>query len=122
MDDDAAQWALVHGDRLAAQLDAFWCASVAVHLPGVDVRHAVLELCRSGRHRLVSLDASPNVVVTADGVVEAGCIRALKEEVDAIVPRAERMIVIRNVGEAPLAPTMDAYLDVQMTPGRDVWL
>jgi len=59
--------------------------------------------------------------VTADGVVENGVVRCLKDEVDTAVPDAERVIVLRLIGDAPLAPTLDAYLDVRMIEGRDVW-
>jgi len=59
--------------------------------------------------------------VTADADVEGGVVRPMKDEVDAIAPDAERVIVLRLAGDAPLAPTLDAYLDVVMIEGRDVW-
>jgi len=68
------------------------------------------------------LDARPGVIITADGVVENGTVRCLKDEVDVAVPDARTVLVLRLLGDAPLAATMDAYLDVQMTPGRDVWV
>jgi hypothetical protein len=116
------QWALGRGERLAAHLAACATEDVAVHLPGVQARDAVLEICQRARRRVVALDERPRVVITADGVIENGVVRCLKDEVDAIAPGAELVIVVRNLGDVPLAPTMDAYLDVHMTPGRDVWL
>jgi hypothetical protein len=61
-------------------------------------------------------------VITADGTASDGVVRALKSEVDAAVPEAHTVIVLRLVGDVPLAPTLDAYLDVEMIEGRDVWL
>jgi hypothetical protein len=95
--------------------------AVGVHLPPGAERGFVVDACRAAGKTVVDLDAEPRVVVTADGVVENGAVRCLKDEVDDAVPGAERVIVLRLLGEAALAPTMDAYLDVRMIEGRDVW-
>ena len=108
-------------ERLVSHLHSYG-AVVGVHLPGVASLDEILDACARADVRVVGFDEHPRVVVTADGVVSDGVVRCLKDEVDAIVPGAERVIVIRNIGDAPLAPTMDAYLDVEMIPGRDVWL
>lgn len=107
---------------LASYLRGLAPGAVAVHLDGVEAREAVLEACVRAGRRLVALHDGPEIVVTADGVAQDGVVRCLKDEVDEAAPGAERVIVIRVVGDAPLAATMDAYLDVEMTPGRDVWL
>jgi hypothetical protein len=94
---------------------------VGVHLPPGAPRDLVVDACRLAGKTVVGLDARPRVVVTADGVVDNGAVRCLKDEVDDAVPDAERVVVLRLAGEAALAPTMDAYLDVHMIEGRDVW-
>jgi hypothetical protein len=45
----------------------------------------------------------------------------LKDELDEALPEAEKVVVVKHAGDVPLAPTLDAYLDVAMIPGRDVW-
>ena len=105
--------------ELADYLAGLNVEAVGVHLPGVPERALVVDACRAAGKAVVGLDAS--VVVTADGVVENGVVRPLKDEVDAAVPDAERVIVLRLIGDMPLAPTLDAYLDVEMIEGRDVW-
>ena len=107
--------------ELADYLAGLNVETVGVHLPGVLKRDFVLECCRAAGKALVDLGAGPSVVITADGIVENGVVRALKDEVDEALPGAERVIVLRLVGDAPVAPTMDAYLDVHMIEGRDVW-
>jgi acyl-coenzyme A synthetase/AMP-(fatty) acid ligase len=102
-----------------AVLDA---TEIGVHLPSTPEREVAIEACRLAGKTVVGLDAGPRVVVTADGVLEGGVVRCLKEEVDAAVPGAERVIVLRLIGDAPLAATLDAYLDVHMIDGRDVWV
>jgi hypothetical protein len=92
---------------------------VGVHLPGLRDLEAVV---RGSANRVVALEDAPHVIVTADGVVVDGVVRCLKDEVDDLFPGASRVIVVRNLGEAPLAATMDAYLDVEMVAGRDEWL
>lgn len=93
-----------------------------MHLPGVACEPDVRAACERAGARVTELHAGARVVITADGVGERGVVRALKDEADAVAERAERVIVLRLAGDAPLAPTMDAYLDVPMRPGRDVWL
>ena len=105
--------------ELADYLARLNVEAVGVHLPGVPERGFVVECCRAAGKAVVGLDAS--VVITADGVIENGVVRALKDEVDATVPGAERVIVLKLIGEIPLAPTLDAYLEVDMIEGRDVW-
>lgn len=107
---------------LVEELRAVEVVEIGVHLPGLACADAVREACASANKRIVALDTAPRVVVTADGVACDGVVRSLKDEVDAIVPGAERVFVLRLLGNAPLAPTMDAYLDVDMVPGRDVWI
>ena len=82
----------------------------------------VLSACREAGTRVVDLDARPEVIVTADGMLADGIVRPLKPEVDEAVPDARTVIVLRLVGDAPLAPTLDAYLETEMRTGRDVWL
>lgn len=94
---------------------------IGVHLPGLPQRELVIDACARAGKTVVGLDARPRAVITADGVLEDGVVRCLKDEVDAAAPGAERVIVLRVIGSAPLAPTMDAYLDVHMIPGRDTW-
>ncbi len=60
--------------------------------------------------------------MTADGVVADGVVRPLKDEVDAAVPDATTVLVLRILGDVPLAPTLDAYLETKMISGRDVWV
>ena len=95
---------------------------VAVHLPGLAELDAIVReaVDGAGKH-IVALNRHSRVVVTADGIVEDGVVRCLKDEVDALAPHAARVIVFRHVGNAPLAPTLDAYLDIEMVEGRDVW-
>jgi len=95
--------------------------AVGVHLAPGGERDFVIAACRAAGKAVVDLDARPRVIVTADGVVDNGAIRCLKDEVDEAVPDAERVIVLRVLGDAALAPTLDAYLDVHMIEGRDVW-
>lgn len=109
-------------DRLEAFLHELDPLVVGVHLDGVDERDAVVRLIEQAGRVVVGLEAHPRVVVTADGVAIDGVVRPLKDEVDTAVPDAEHIVVIRKLGDAALAPTLDAYLDVEMTPGRDVWL
>jgi acyl-coenzyme A synthetase/AMP-(fatty) acid ligase len=95
--------------------------SIGVHLPSGAARDFVVAACRAAGRAVVGLEARPSVVVTADGVIEGGVVRCLKDEVDEALPEATRVIVLRMIGDAALAPTMDAYLDVRMIEGRDVW-
>lgn len=106
---------------LAAYLAALDTEDVGVHLGDLPERDVAFEACRLAGKRVVGLDARPSVVVTADGVFENGVTRPLKDEVDAAVPQARRVIVFRVAGDVPLAPTLDAYLTVTMLSGRDVW-
>jgi len=106
---------------LADYLAGLNVEDVGVHLPGVPERAFVVECCRAAGKAVVELGAGPSVVITADGVASNGSVRCLKDEVDEAVPGAERVIVLRLLGNAALAPTMDAYLDVRMIDGRDVW-
>ena len=108
--------------ELADYLAALGGAEVAVHLPGMAEERAALEACNAAGKTVVGLDTGPKVVITADGVVDNGVVRCLKDEVDRIVPDAQCVIVLRHMGDAALAPTLDAYLDVRMIEGRDVWL
>jgi acyl-coenzyme A synthetase/AMP-(fatty) acid ligase len=82
----------------------------------------VINICKRSGKRIVRIDEEPDVIVTADGIVENGFVRPLKEEVDEALPDAKRVIVIRHLGDVPLGPTYDVYLDVQMRPGRDEWV
>jgi acyl-coenzyme A synthetase/AMP-(fatty) acid ligase len=109
-------------DALAAYLRTIDVAEIGVHLPGIAERDDVADACRAAGKNVVGLDAKPAVVVTADGVAENGSVRCLKDEVDEAVPGARRVIVLRVIGDAPLAATMDAYLDCAMSDGRDVWI
>jgi hypothetical protein len=97
-------------------------SEVGVHLPPGALRDGVAAACREAGANVVEIETLPEVIVTADGIVADGTIRPLKEEVDAIARLAQTVIVLRLLGDVPLAPTMDAYLDVEMIPGRDVWL
>ena len=97
-------------------------SEVGVYLPPGPLRDQVSAACREAGAEVVSVGMSPDVIVTADGIVADGMIRPLKEEVDAAATGARTVIVLRVLGDVPLAPTMDAYLDVEMIPGRDVWL
>ena len=108
-------------NSLATYLRSLGPRDVAVHLPAMPEQSVAIEACRIAKKRVVELDAHPRIVVTADGVVMHGMVRCLKEEVDAAVPQAQTVIVFRHLGEAPLAPTLDVYLDVRMVEGRDVW-
>ena len=107
--------------ELADYLAGLNVETIGVHLPGVPERAFALECCRAAGKAVVDLGAGPPVVVTADGVVENGVVRCLKDEVDEARPGAELVIVLRLIGDMPLAPTLDAYLDVHMMEGRDVW-
>ena len=108
-------------ETLAEFLRTLDTDEIGVHLLHLPVRNLVLDACRMANKTAVTLDAKPQVIVTADAVVERGNIRCLKDEVDAAVPDARRVIVFRIAGDVPLAPTLDAYLDVVMIPERDVW-
>jgi acyl-coenzyme A synthetase/AMP-(fatty) acid ligase len=108
--------------RLARYLGSLDVHQVGVHLPSGDARDAVAAACRDAVKAVVAVDAKPEVVITADGVLSDGIVRPMKEEVDAAVPDARIVIVLRLVGDVPLAPTLDAYLEVEMIEGRDVWL
>ncbi len=108
-------------DRLARYLRAFGTDEIGVHLGSAPERAFVQIACAQAGCRIVGLEEAPSVVITADGSVEGGVVRLLKDEVDAAVPDALHVIVLRLVGDAPLAPTFDAYLDVRMIDGRDVW-
>ncbi len=107
---------------LAALLATVPDDAVGVHLGGAVIRAEVIETCARAGKRVVRLEDAPEVIVTADGVVENGFVRPLKEEVDEAVPHAKRVIVLRHLGDVPLGPTYDVYLDVQMQAGRDVWV
>ena len=107
---------------LARHLRSLDVDELGVHLPAGPARDEVLRACRDAGKAVVAVDMSPEVVITADGALIDGVVRPLKEEVDALVPDARIVIVLRLVGDAPLAPTFDAYLDVEMLEGRDVWL
>ncbi len=107
--------------RLTAYLRSLPFGTVAVHLGSAPEHAWVREACRLADKHIVAADEAPDIVVTADGVVEEGHVRPLKDEVDAIAGDAQRVVVLRLVGDAPMAPTMDAYLDVVMREGRDVW-
>ena len=109
-------------ERLVEQLRALDVTDVAVHLPDVACAADVADACVRAGKRVVALDPQARVVVTADGVESEGVVRCLKDEVDAVATRAHLVFVVRLVGDAPLAATMDAYLDVAMTPGRDIWV
>jgi acyl-coenzyme A synthetase/AMP-(fatty) acid ligase len=95
---------------------------IGIHLPHASVREAVLGACASCSKRVVGLGSRPDVVITADGIFDNGSVRLLKEEVDEAVPDASLVIVLRLLGNVPLGPTYDAYLYVDMRPGRDVWI
>jgi hypothetical protein len=92
---------------------------VGVHLGGA--RDDVVATLLAAGKRVVGLGERPDAIVTADGVVENGFVRPLKEEVDEAVPDAARVIVLRLLGDVPLGPTYDVYLEVAMRPGRDFW-
>ena len=110
-------------DRLlAGHLRSLNTSVVGVHLPPGPERDAVTSACREAGKQVVGIDARPDLVVTADGALSDGVVRPLKPEVDAAVPDARMVIVLRLVGDAPLAPTLDAYLETEMIEGRDVWL
>jgi acyl-coenzyme A synthetase/AMP-(fatty) acid ligase len=94
---------------------------IGLHLPAGPERTAIARACERAGVSVVDISAAPEVLVTADGVMDGGLVRPLKEEVDAAVPGARTVIVLRLVGDGPLAATMDAYLDVEMREGRDVW-
>lgn len=113
---------IVDTQELVRRLRSLDVEQIAVHLPAGAERDAVEAACRETGKEIAGLEASPDVVVTADAVVADGLVRPLKEEVDAALPDARTVIVIRLAGGVPLAPTLDAYLDVEMVPGRDVWL
>ncbi len=113
---------IVDTETLTGRLRSLDVEEIGVHLlPGAE-RDAVAEACRQANLRIVGLDALPRVIVTADAVVAEGVVRPLKEEVDAAVPDAETVLVIRIAGDVPLAPTLDAYLETELIPGRDAWL
>jgi acyl-coenzyme A synthetase/AMP-(fatty) acid ligase len=107
-------------DKLAAFLRG--TTEIAVELPDVPERSIVLAACARIGARVVPLTARPQVVVTADGALRDGVVVDLKDAVDAAVPDARYVIVVRCVGNAPLAATMDAYFETTMIPGRDLWL
>lgn len=94
---------------------------IGVHLPPCAQRDSITEACRLAGKQVVDIASAPDVIVTADGVLSSGIVRPLKEEVDRAIPNARIVVVLRMVGNAPLAPTLDAYLDVEMREGRDVW-
>ena len=108
--------------ELADYLAGLEGTEIAVHLPGMAEERDALEACSAAGKTVVGIDARPKAVITADGVVENGVVRCLKDEVDRIVPHAQCVIVLRHIGDAALAPTLDAYLNVRMIEGRDVWL
>jgi hypothetical protein len=93
-----------------------------VHLLAGPELDAVTSACHEAGKDVVGIEARPNVIVTADGMQQDGVVRPLKLEVDEAVPDARMVIVLRVVGETPLAPTLDAYLETEMFEGRDVWL
>lgn len=113
---------IVDAGKLAQRLRSIDVLEVGVHLPPGPELDAVTVACREAGKRIVDLGASPGLVVTADGVVADGVVRPLKHEVDEAIPDARTVLVIRLVGDVPLAPTLDAYLETEMVPGRDVWL
>lgn len=96
--------------------------TVGVYLDGVPARQQVIEACARAGKRVVDVREMPKIVITADGVIENGMVRPLKEEVDEALPDAGRVFVLRHLGNVPLSPTYDVYLDVPMKPGRDIWL
>jgi acyl-coenzyme A synthetase/AMP-(fatty) acid ligase len=108
--------------QLARHLRSLDVHEIGVHLPVGPERDAVISACRDAGKAVVAVDARPEVVVTADGALSDGIVRPMKLEVDAAVPDARMVIVLRLVGDVPLAPTLDAYLEVEMLDGRDVWL
>ena len=107
---------------LVEHLRALEVDEVGVYLLQGQERDEVVAACRDAGKSVVDLDLQPAVVITADAMLQDGVVHTLKEDVDAAVPDAQTVIVLRLVGDAPLAPTMDAYLDVEMIAGRDVWL
>lgn len=107
---------------LEERLRSLDASEVAVHLPGVAGADEVHAACERTGARVVALHEGARVVVTADGVGVDGMVRCLKDEVDVIAPDASHVFVLRVLGDVPLAPTMDAYLDVEMIPGRDEWV
>jgi hypothetical protein len=106
----------------AAWLRSLSAQQIGIHLPPCPERDAIIDACRDAGKTIVGIASAPDVIVTADGVYEGGVVRPLKEEVDAALPDARTVIVLRLAGNAPLAPTLDAYLDVEMREGRDIWL
>lgn len=94
---------------------------IGVHLPSCAERDSIAEACRLAGKQVVDIASAPDVIVTADGVFSNGIVRPLKEEVDRAIPNARIVVVLRMIGNPPLAPTLDAYLDVDMREGRDVW-
>lgn len=108
--------------RLAGHLRSLDVQQIGIHLPPGPERDAVAAACRQAEKEVIDVGARPDVVITADGVLSDGVVRPLKLEVDAAVPDARIVIVLRLVGHVPLAPTLDAYLEVEMVEGRDVWL
>lgn len=94
---------------------------IGIHLPDGPERNAITEACRRVGVCIVDISQAPQVIVTADGAISDGVVRPFKEEVDALAPGTATVIVLRLVGDGPLAATMDAYLDVEMREGRDVW-
>jgi acyl-coenzyme A synthetase/AMP-(fatty) acid ligase len=113
---------VLDGRDIVDYLRALDAPEVAVHLPSMPERNIAIDACRAAGKTVVALDARPRIVITADAAVAGGVVRNLKDEVDAAVPDAERVIVFRHAGDAALAPTLDAYLDVVMIPGRDIWV
>jgi acyl-coenzyme A synthetase/AMP-(fatty) acid ligase len=108
-------------ERLADVLRSYGAKTLAVDVPaGPEVDITALA-CEIAGVRIVDSSASPDVVVTADAVPMNGTVVPLKDEIDELYPEVAHVIVVRHAGDIPLAPTMDAYLDVTMIPGRDVW-
>lgn len=113
---------IVDAGKLAQRLRSLDVEEIGVHLPPGRERDAVEAVCKEAEVRIVGLEALPRAIVTADGVVADGVVRPLKHEVDAAVPDAKTVFVLRLVGDVPLAPTLDAYLETEMVSGRDVWV
>lgn len=65
--------------------------------------------------------ATASAVITASAFLYRGDVVFLKERIDDVAARAERIVVVDRLGWMPLGATMDVYHEVPMHPGRDVW-
>lgn len=108
-------------ERLADVLRSYGARTLAVHVPAGPEANVTSVACAIAGVRIVDVSASPDVVFTADAVPMDGTVVPLKDEIDELYPEVAHVIVVRRAGDVPLAPTMDAYLEVTMIPGRDVW-